>query len=50
MKRARKRLDDARVNAPLISWKVALSIFGIAYLLLVGQAGIWPPFWIRSPP
>ena len=30
MKRARKRLDAACVNAPLIVWKVALSIFGIA--------------------
>ena len=49
MKRARKRLDDARVNAPLISWKVALSIFGIAYLLLVGQAGILASFLDQIP-
>ena len=49
MKRVRKRLDDARVNAPLISWKVALSIFGIAYLLLVGQAGILASFLDQSP-
>ena len=49
MKRARKRPDDARVNAPLISWKVALSIFGIAYLLLVGQAGILAAFLDQVP-
>ena len=49
MKRARKRPDDARVNAPLISWKVALSIFGIAYLLLVGQAGILASFLDQIP-
>lgn len=48
-KRQKRRQKDTRITAPLISWRVALSILGIMYLLVVCQAFILSEYLDQIP-
>ncbi len=44
-----QKYKDTRVTAPLISWKVFITVFGIIYFLIVGQAFILSAYLDRIP-
>lgn len=48
-RKTERKPRDARVTAPLISWKAVLVIFGIMYFLIVGQAFILAAFLDQIP-
>ena len=48
-RKTKRKQKDARVTAPLISWKAVLVIFGIMYFLIVGQAFILAAFLDQIP-
>lgn len=41
----KRRQKDPRITAPLISWKAALVLFGILYMLIFVQAFILDAYW-----
>lgn len=44
-----KKKKDPRITAPLISWKTALVLFGIVYILIFVQTFILAAFWNQIP-
>ena len=48
-RKAKQKQKDARVTAPLISWRAILIIFGIMYFLVVGQSFIVAAFLDQVP-
>ncbi len=44
-----KKKKDPRITAPLISWKTALVLFGIVYILIFVQTFILAAFWDQIP-